>query len=265
MLEDHEHECQIKAVYEKIGRHVGCAVIAPHINASLEEVMKGPKGTVSFVDTGTKQFILTCDHVWQDFVDMRLRNPEAELVVLGSSGRDSFYMSDARVISRGGKQLDIITLDMPSLSAYLEGAGKDFYQAAIWPPPPPEVGDAVIAVGYPAAHQKSDKDKSISAVQLRPAVFIPTVSSVSDRHIVLAENTDDNPRRLIQFDPSLEVASSLGGISGCAAFVHADGDNRLAGVVYEASADGHESIIYVARSTYILADGTLDHGMLPPF
>jgi len=265
MLEEQEQERRFKAVYDRIGRHVGCAVVFPSSNAPPEAAMNGPKGTVSFVDTGRRQFALTCDHVWQDFQDIRATNANAELVVFGTSGHDSFFMSDAHVIATGAEHLDLITLDVPDLSERLAWSGKSFYEAARWPPPLPEVNDAVISVGYPGAHQHPDSDDSRSAVQLRPAVFVLTVSSVSNRHAVLAENTDNDPRRLVQSDPGLEVTTSLGGISGSAVFVYDNNDVRLAGVVYEASPNGHESVLYVAHASYVLADGTLDLVKLPPF
>ncbi len=265
MLEEQEQKRLLSAVYGRIGGHVGCAVVFPSRDATLEDAMKGPKGTISFIDTGTAQFALTCDHVWQEFMDTRSRNPQAELVVIGADGHESFSMSDAHVIASGGKQLDLITLDVPNLHGRLTRSGKQLYQATAWPPPLPVVGDSVIAMGYPGAHQRPERDGLRPVVQLRPYVLALTVSSVSNRHAVLAENTNDNPRRLVQFDPALDIISFLGGISGSAVFVHHSRSERLVGVIYEASSHGHESRFYVAHSSYILADGRLDFARLPLF
>lgn len=265
MLNEQEQERRLRAVYDRLGRYVGCGMVFPSRDATPEIALAGPKGTVSFISTGIRQFVLTCDHVWKEFQKERNRNPKAEFVVIGADGHESFSMSDARVIATGAKQLDMVTLDVPNLPHRLEWSGKSFYEPTEWPPPRPVKDDTIIAVGYPGAHQKPDADDSRPAVQLRPSVFVLTVSSVSDRHAVLAENSDANPRRAWKFDSTLDDLVSLGGVSGTPAFVYHPNAVSLAGVLYEASPTGHESIIFVAHASYICADGSLDTTRLPPF
>jgi hypothetical protein len=84
------------------------------------------------------------------------------------------------------------------------------------------------------------------------------------RHIVCAEDSDDNPRMAEIMATGLVLPKSLGGISGAAYFAYGPSSMRLAGIQYEATEDGgYQSAILVARASYLREDGTIDHAALP--
>jgi hypothetical protein len=265
-MDEAEAKRRMSTVYDLLRDCVGCAVVFPSRDAG-PEALTGAKGTVSFIQSPERAFIVTCAHVWDGFLAKKKDNPKAELVVMGGQGKESFLISDAQEIDKDTKDLDLVTLHIGNLAERLSWAGKRFFQAQDWPLSTPAKDDTVIALGYPGEHQKPDEDATAKTgqpvVQLRPAVVIVTVSSVSTRQFVLAENDDKNPRRGIKFDTALEDLKSMGGASGAAYFLYTPKGPRFAGIQYEARGEGVESAILVSRTSYLRPDGTIDRSLLP--
>ncbi|GAB4196314.1 MAG: hypothetical protein Kow00105_10450 [Phycisphaeraceae bacterium] len=254
-MNDEELKARFKTIAERLLPHVGMLLLLPHRNAKPEDVLNN--GTASFIDTGCERLLVTCSHVIDCYQKIGNANPDAVLAVTGNSGTQPVIVSDAEVISNGGKQLDLATMRLPDPDRITWG-GKSYFKAEVWPPVRAQKGQVAVLAGFPGMH----RDASSRGLEVRATPICDFVTSVSERNIYLVD--EDLARVAVKHNPELSDLASLGGMSGSAVYV-VDEDRQvplLAGFMYEAGEGTHASI-FIAHADSIRADGTLDHGFMP--
>lgn len=204
-------------------------------------------GTAFFLDCGTGPFGVTAGHVYEEFENDA---PDGARCQIGGAGR--FDLRE-RLISRG-RRVDLATFHLSSEEVRRTGATTLTGWMREWPPPPPEVGDALIFSGYPGRGRKSTAPQSVTW-----GVFtaMSVVSSVNDRDVSSVLNHDLTLRV-----PGLSIPNrgyDLAGMSGSPLLVAVRGALigwRLSGIVYECGTVFGD-IIKAARADYIGSDGTI--------
>jgi len=119
----------------------------------------------------------------------------------------------------------------------------------------PVKGEYVCIVGYPSENVEVTEGRA----DLNYMQLIFPISSVSDRHIVLADET--GKRRFRDFIEPQKMDVDLGGLSGSAAYVLRNFIYRFVGIVKEC----HErnNTILISRLGYLNPDGTIDRSRMP--
>src|SRR5664280_240637 len=97
--------------------------------------------TVSLVDTGRKKLLITSAHVWTEFQDYQIQNPQAHLAVLFISGFGFPEYLDEKLLVDFDKDLDIAVFEAHENTWKM--GGKEFYKVYRWPISRANVGDAL--------------------------------------------------------------------------------------------------------------------------
>jgi hypothetical protein len=185
-----------------------------------------------------------------------------------AQGTEPVVISACAPLDKDRKGIDLSTF-AASVGGGIEAVGKHWLASPKWPVDRVSEGDLVIGIGFPGLHRRPDIKNGQEGLVMVESFVSGRVSSVSQRHFVLAD--EDADRWVAQLDAEHEYEASWGGMSGGVFFkVIAENNYQLAGFMYEGGAtwndgstDDLRSNIYVTHADFIKADGTLDHGRIP--
>jgi len=199
-----------------------------------------------------KHFFVTCAHVLEKFEEMQVEYPNTQLAayttvpyfteLFGFSLIDSESKILDVAIFRG--QQDRIELPDRSFIPYQGSYLSD-----------PAVGEYVCIVGYP----RETVDVTEHKADLNYTQLILPISSVSDRHVVLADETGE--RKFHDFFGPQNTSVDFGGLSGSAAYVLRNFIYRFIGIVKECHERDHT--ILISRLGCLNLDGTIDRSRMP--
>ena len=234
-------------------RHCAPAIVLPSIEARSSDIISS--GTLSLVDTPTRQVFITAFHVWREFQRVKEEYPDAVIASYLGAGHGILALTEIEYLDGDEDILDVVVFHAPR-AGYIRLLGKSFFRVPEWPIPRVVKGNMVDIVGY------GGKDRE--AIGESILVFGNThfgfgVSSVSDRAFVLAPDYGQrvfllkNPRHGDQFD--------IGGMSGGPAFCSWNGRTHLVGFVR--AGESSDKCIFVTHAAFLLQDGTLDHLAIP--
>jgi hypothetical protein len=210
-------------------------------------------GTVSFVDTGGSQLLVTCAHVVSGFRKKKTADPSFTMAVSGSTGQGVLTIKEEWLVDCGDDKLDLAVFRLPN-PLHIQAIGKTYFRNDSWPPAKPVEGETVAIVGFPGEHRRvvpGGLEANIGAVCVE-------VSSVSERCFTLMDVAQD--RVMVKMNPELDNFGSLAGMSGSAAYsFDSTGSPHLIGFLFEAGEEGGVHVpIRVAHAAFIKVDGTLD-------
>lgn len=237
---------KVVMIGEQLGR---CAVPIFFIDnqgpPAIEKILKNATGIL--IDTGEKEILVTCQHVWSVFQEECRRNQNLRLGV-GCDGL-KITLFNPHVIDEDANY-DIAVFELNFKHALKD---KVIYKATYWPPLPPSVKDAALFLGYPGSYRYvlGQKGNILSG----KACFIDSVSSVSERSIILAD--EKNVREIEKHMAICPDLGLLGGMSGGPVFIKRNNKHELIGII-RAADNGPHAIIFATPLYYIKPDGTLD-------
>ena len=77
------HQDRLAAFVDALSKEMmsfcGPIFITPGLKTYPREMIDN--GTYSLIDTGQRRILVTCQHVWQAYLDYRIKNPEAVLAI----------------------------------------------------------------------------------------------------------------------------------------------------------------------------------------
>jgi hypothetical protein len=156
-------------------------------------------GSFSLVDTGKKKLLVTCYHVWDEFRNAKLNDPELKMCLCLDARNPVVFTPNASIDE--SEQLDIATFDMePLLSACGE---RKFYPLHQAPARQVKAGDKLFFIGFPG-YLRVDSPEFIAFGR---APYATGVSGVSGSGF-LSDITN------LKLEPH-----QFGGISGCPCFL----------------------------------------------
>ncbi len=204
-------------------------------------------GTVALIDTGSRKILVTCAHVWSEFLMFRKENKGAMLSMKFGYGRGPLTgILDAALID-SDEQLDLAVF-ATNLSENILG-GKRFFQVHRFPIVDPKPHQPISFVGFPGEARRVSETN----MQFGYASFGLTVSDVSHTQILLANN---DPRLLRDGTGKLTSAIDVGGMSGAPVYVRtASGGFNLAGFVRAGNTS--DSDIRLSKASFLGQDGRL--------
>jgi hypothetical protein len=210
------------------------------------------RATFSLIEIGEKHFFVTCAHVLEKFQETQAKYPNAQLAayttipffteLFGFTAIDSELAILDVAVFRG--QSDRVDLPGRTFIPY-EGS----YLAN------PIIGEYVCIVGYP----RDNIEVTAMRAELNYMQLILPISSVSDRHVVLADETGE--RRFHDFFEPESTSIDLGGLSGSAAYVLRNSIYRFIGIVKECHERDHT--ILISRIGCLSSGGSIDRSRMP--
>jgi hypothetical protein len=201
-------------------------------------------GTFGLVDTGSKKLLVTCAHVWTEFLSAQGQYPRAKLAVLLGTHQPVVIPTAP---SHLDTDLDLATFDMePLLSKF---SCRDFFEICKHSPLVVRPGDVLASLGYLA----EARHLSPQGANFRYEFTGISVADVSGPFICVDVMKTKRFR-----DPDGEQiphGKSLGGISGSPVYrLERNGILRLAGFVTSSVLGG---IVRITNTACIQADGSI--------
>lgn len=250
---DKVNQEKMHVLAQHFSRYVGMAIIL--CDGSNPDSIIG-NGTISFVNTGKRQILVTCAHVYDKFLSLKDRN--VILGIAGGFGRQPLNITEACVIDIERKYIDLAILELP-LSCNLKSIDREYFLCNHWPPKRAEKDDLAFMFGYPGIHRES----SSRGLAIRLTPIVDFVSGSSQKHFIIADENQE--REVVKYIDNLKEFGSLGGISGAAVYILDGGYNPfknaiLSGFSYE-STTGKNSIILAHHADYINDDGRIKRSM----
>ena len=209
-MDEKELKDRLEKITARLLPHIGMLLLLPSREAPTSDLICN--GTASFIDTGTAKLLVTAGHVIDRFNELKEANPLAVLAVGAGNGVPPVIVPDGHVTANGGTRLDLAVLRLPDPEC-ITGSAKSYFRPEVWPPISAAVGQIAVTLGFPGSHRGS----SARGLEVRASLICDFVTSVSDRHIVVADG--DLVRVAVRCNPGLDEPASLGGMSGSAVYI----------------------------------------------
>lgn len=236
-----EYEQRLFEVALRIQPYVCALLCADENHRGPEGILTG--GTGTFIATTEGRFILTAEHV-----TTALFRPGIRALMTVGNGKSPTDISHLRDRVSADVTADIAAISLPE-DFDIDSAERRFCRVPEWPTPRAAKGEVAFFLGYPGLHRRIED----GGVHLGLAPFCDFVSSVSERHFVLAD--EELERVVADFSQAqLTPFGSLGGVSGSAVFVNRAGALVPVGVIYEAG-HGMNTFVFATHADRISAAG----------
>ena len=212
-----EQQAIIDEITEELLGYCGPIFIAPAINSYPGQMIGN--GTYALVDTGQKRLLVTCCHVWDEYLQQHDANGETILAVtLGEGDSIVAFKDPERQLIAADRDLDLAVFEFEPEGIRVRHR-KDWFKISHWPIPKVEKGECIVTMGFPGASRRT------AGTECRfGCVAIPVViTDVTDRSIAIFY-VDENQEVLN------DMQNSLGGVSGSPAYrLSDDGDLKIVG------------------------------------
>lgn len=198
-------------------------------------------GSVTFVDTGVRQFAVTADHVVAGYLAALAQNRTITCQLGGST----FELGN-RLIDRDAR-LDIATFEVSE--PLVGAAGGYFHHPLDWPPPAVQEGDVVFAGGYPGEL----REEHLATADLPFQWYLGRAGNFTERSLSFYLDPENVHRPLM---PGASLNRDIGGMSGGPVFQFVQQPlERLVqvGVIRE----GQFGLLLATPLLHVRADGTL--------
>lgn len=236
------------------------AFVCPRIDSPPSTVKDN--GSCGFFDTGSRKLLITASHVVQSFREMKSAQGEAILAINVGPG-NTIALPELTILDEEAHFLDLVVLEFPHLDSCGNPCTKRYFPIRSFPPLLPKIGEALSLVGYPGVLRKTSEHRG----SFSPVSLAYTISSVSERQIVLADEHGDRKVVGKQFSSTEEIP--LGGFSGSPGFIIRQGSAHLVGFLRAGSKElsglpvNLPGVIFLSPSHYLTSDGCLDRGRMP--
>jgi hypothetical protein len=238
-----------------LSRFAAPIFVLPAPDAPLAQI--AAYGTLTFIDTGQVKVWVTCSHVLTGMMEEAQKSADSIACVFLGPDHPVIYLDKIPVIDQSDR-IDLAVLAVPfELSPQSD---RIFYKVPRWPIPRATIGESVTVIGCP----RSDLEiQPTGGATIGYSWFGFSVSSVSDRHFVMANERGDRSYIVAPPDTDTSKPLLLPGMSGGPAFANR-GPNRveLVGFIYEGR--DSDSSIFLTHANFLCPDGTLDHHAIPP-
>ena len=248
----------IEAVFDAIATACAPIFVCKQIDTPPDEV--DDNGTCGFVDTGEKRLLITAHHVIESFRKAKETHPEAVLAINVGPG-NTIALDEISVIDEDAKSLDVAILEFPHLTACGHPCTKQYFPVRQFPIPEALKGEAISLVGYPGILRKGTKTTG----QFSPVEIGYTITSVSDRQIILADEHGD---RITEGERFQDGQVPLGGFSGSPGYIIRNDGAHLAGFLRAGSKEIDQpvtlpGVIFLSQAHYLNPNGTFDRLRMP--
>lgn len=147
-----------------------------HVEGQKPEVVQN--GTLCLVNTGSRHIGITCDHVFQGFLDDKIKYPNVQC----QFGNNTFSPESRLIDHSPIPGLDLATFDVPEV--FVSASPRNYHHNALkWPPDDVEPGDVLLYGGFPQELRTNDNKVVISPFQY----FITRATGDTDQDRIVME------------------------------------------------------------------------------
>ena len=221
-----------------------CGPIFFSNSSELKPLNVCQNATFGLVETSQRKLLVTCYHVWEEFLKLRQNNSDAKIAVLLGGN----YPVELKVSEPIGKdeELDLATFDVGSILLHCNK--RSFYSLHSYPPPKIKNKDILAFIGYTG----ESRETSIAGAEFGYTAFGLSVSDVSGLRVVadLSKTNTIYDRQVKQQSPY------HGGISGSPCFqLLRNGCLRLVGFATSEAL----GLIQMTHAACLNTDGTISN------
>ena len=215
-------------------------------SAELNPLNVETNATFGLVDTGQKKLLVTCQHVWDGYLEYRLKNPNA--VLAACFGNGPVLISEDQKLAED-RDLDLVTFDMKPL---VHACSQMKFQR-IWrfPVTKSKPGEFIVCVGYPG----KDVGRKISEREGRfdYAHLVCVVTEVTAHQVRLGES---NNLHLVDNSGNEVPPVAYKGMSGSPCYKWSpNSPPELRGFLKAGQQSGDP--IYITQAAFLQSDGSL--------
>lgn len=251
MLPNRENEDLNRAFFftfcdePKMLRHCVPIFILPTGNPFVTDIYAN--GTAGLIDTGTRKLLVTCEHIWAEFLRFRKDNPTARLAVVCKEGPGFPVLIDDKSLIDCDSELDLAVFDA---NPFIDQLGpKAHFSVYQFPVVDPKAKDPISFIGFPGQFRHSAE----GVARFRYSSFWLSVADVSDTRIIL---TNADRRHMYDNDRNLVLPHDLGGMSGAPVFTRTSSWGfKLAGFVR--AGNSSDRSIFLSKASFLRRDGSL--------
>ena len=226
-----------------------CAPIFFLPSATAPPAGVAANGTIALLDTGQRKILVTCWHVWDEFLAYSQKHPGASLCTVFANGPTWPIVIPAESLIDSEPSLDLAVFVATPESWNM--GWKNFFRINCWPVPKARKGDPISFLGFPGAL----RDTSRGVGDFGAFVLCATVSDVSHRGLVIARAPDSEGHLVDSRGKKLQPLE-VGGLSGCPAYVRdAKWRPSLAGFVHMGTKTNAD--IFLIHAAFLNPDGTI--------
>jgi len=217
----------IKWLTDELLRYCGPIFVAPSLDSYPADMTAG---TYALIDTGEKRLLITCCHVWDEYVR---RHDEDKRTVLGVNLGDQDCIAFMNPLAHQlavDRDLDLVVLEFGPDSIAVPH-NKSWFRISDWPIPRSEKGEHIVTLGFAKARRTTDGIN----VTFGCAALPFAITDTSDRSIVVF--CDERNEQVLN-----DVKNCLAGISGSPAYrVTEMGELHLVGFAKSGSLEDNAS------------------------
>jgi len=176
---------------------------------------------------------------------------------------NTIALPDIHILDQESRHLDVAILSFPYLKTCGSPCNKRYFPIQSFPPLLPRTGEALSLIGYPGILRKACEDRG----SFSPVGIGYTISSVSERQIILADEHGDRKIEGNQFTSPNEIP--LGGFSGSPGYIVREDGLHFAGLLRAGSKSINDSpislpgVIFLSPVQLLTSAGTLDRTRMP--
>ena len=188
---------------------------------SLNGVLRN--GTGFLIRRNDKFLLYTCHHVWEEYCKMKSEN--SENIICAFFGENSLLNLSNFTPSFDSNGMDIAIFDLSKIFIKNQCKEKAFYIPNSFPHREPQVGDCILALGYPGILRQPNQNN------INIIFIIDFIKNISEKDITLRD--ENNERKVHYYNDNLPKLDNYGGFSGGPAFVQIEDRWIFVGIMYE--------------------------------
>ena len=207
-------------------------------------------GTASLLELPKGKFIVTNEHVWDGYVETKLKHPGLRLVLMGQGICQPVDISSAELVD-SDRDFDLAILRFERTDS-IEGLGKTFYVPKHWPAKVASDGEEVVFAGFPGIRRRATHQY----LRFESVMLSPNVESVADRKYLFRFS---NPVPIVhKFSDGPDIEYAWGGMSGSMVYRLDPEDMKLDLTGFFCAAQGGLDGLFFATKALINDDGTIN-------
>lgn len=200
-------------------------------------------GSFGLVNTGRKKLLVTCNHVWEGFKNLRSENPNLMFSLCVDKFNPIVIPDPDSLLVDNDERCDLATFDTAEVSDAFLGGFLQFFNVSVNRPPKLRSGDTLYMIGFPGKGRQAD-ERSLGFARQPIGVTATEVGDFGFYANVEGLNLD---------------ADDFGGISGCPCFlVLRDKPIRLVGFA-TGYAPGDFATLQFTYARFIQPDGIIQY------
>jgi hypothetical protein len=213
----------VQQIATELIRFCGPIFITPGLMTYPSDMIDS--GTYSLIDTGRKRLLVTCHHVWQEYLENLKTNPDTTLGLnLGDGNSSIAFACPERQIIDADPELDLVVFAFDPAQIRANNVAvrhkKEWFPIGEWPIAHAQEGSYLVLMGF--SGEQSEKKGTQITFMTQPVPL--KVSGIGLKQIAIFNESENQ-------EVFGDIKNSLGGFSGSPAYTLGEKGSSLVGFV----------------------------------